>query len=223
VPENNTKDISAREIEYTFISLISHKTNVLIVGGGKAGYIKAKAFANRGCNVTIVSKDFIEEVKSIDKVVFIKGEYDVNYILDKHLVVIATDNIKLNEKIKGDCERHCKLYLYASNFKEGIFVTPVQRSTEQIEFAINTKGGSPKTSLFLSDIIKREMIKYDDFVRYTCLLRESIKDKKYKNEIMNFVNSKDFYFSYSAGKGETVLKMFYGDDMFEVENSYEKE
>ena len=62
--KDNREDILS-EINYTSISLISSKISVGIVGGGKAGFIKAKSFCEKGCSVTVISEAFIQEFNDI--------------------------------------------------------------------------------------------------------------------------------------------------------------
>ena len=47
--EDIRKDISKGSIEYTYLSIISNKFNVGIIGGGKVGYIKSKNFLLKKC------------------------------------------------------------------------------------------------------------------------------------------------------------------------------
>lgn len=214
MPRNNREDIL---LDYAFISLIASKINVIIIGGGRSGYIKAKSFFQRGYNVTVVSKKFSKTIKSIDKSVqIIEDKYKLDYILDKHLVIIATDDEETNRMIKNDCERHCKIYLNATDFKDGQFVTPVETETENIKIGIHTTIGSPKTSIFLGEKINDTILEYDDFVNYIGKLRIDIlknnKDRALNLEVMNFVNSDDFYFFYKKNKHELILKLFWRDD-----------
>ena len=53
---HNKQDFSA--LNYTMISLLSNKVNILIVGGGEAAFIKCRTFSKEGCNITVVSKEF---------------------------------------------------------------------------------------------------------------------------------------------------------------------
>jgi precorrin-2 dehydrogenase / sirohydrochlorin ferrochelatase len=216
--ESNKENISMNDLEYTFIALLSNKINVLVVGGGRAGYIKAKTFAIRGCNVKVVSKDFTDDFKSIEymeNLSLIRDIYKTEYIADRHIVVIATSDEELNNIIKQECEGQFKIYLCANDFKQGLFVTPVQNRTDNIEFAVTTRSGSPKTSVFLSKILKDELIKYDNFAAYAAYIRKSIKDTKLKCGVMDFINTNDFNYFFKLGKEKLVLKMFYGDDKFE--------
>lgn len=213
MPENNRKDIL---LDYAFISLIAPNISVAIIGGGRAGYIKAKSFLRKGFNVLVVSKEFDDEFKNLKgPIECIKDNYKTKHILDKHLVIIATDDENVNEIIKSDCEAYYKIYLNASNFKDGKFLTPVEKNSENIKVGIHTSIGSPKTSVYLGEKIKETIDKYDGLVQYIGNLRNDIleesKNRKLNLEIMNFVNSDDFYFFYKKDKHKLILKLFWGD------------
>jgi precorrin-2 dehydrogenase/sirohydrochlorin ferrochelatase len=226
VLKNNREDILLRPIEYSFISLLSNKTKVLIVGGGRAGFIKAKTLSKNGCNVKVVSKSFskeFEELKKLSNLELIEGEYKKDYIQENHLIIIAVEDESINEIIRKHCDEQCKLYLDCSHFERGLFVVPCQRSTKTTSFGINTKGGSPKTARYLADKIKENLIDKDSFIEYSYDLRNSISESKDRSIIMNFVASEDFYFFYSTGKHEIILEMFFGGNYFEVNSSHKKE
>ena len=212
---NDKQDFSA--LSYTMISLISDKVSILIVGGGEAAFIKCRTFSKEGCNITVVSKEFcagFEGLKKLSNVRLIKDEYDESYVDNNHIVIIATDNEKTNEGIKTYCDKKCKLYIHCADYKEGLFVTPVQRSTANMKFALHTRNSSPKTALFMSQIIEDKLCEYTDFIDYTSGLRELVRKSLQKKEIMNFVCSEDFYFFYTKGAESEILEMFYGAESF---------
>ena len=90
--KNIGEDIPKRNIDYTYLSLVSSKTIIGIIGGGKVGYIKSKNFIAKGCNVEVLSLDFIEEFYNIENVKLIKGSYYKDFICDKHIVIISTND-----------------------------------------------------------------------------------------------------------------------------------
>ncbi|MBK5242315.1 NAD(P)-dependent oxidoreductase [Clostridium sp.] len=224
--KNSRKDILSERIDYTFISLLSNKISVVIIGGGRAGFIKCKSFAEKGCSVTVVSKEFnpsFNDLRNAYNVELIKDFYKKSYIEHMHLVVIAVDDKVDNVKIKEDCEKSCKLYLDCSNFKDGLFITPVQRQNKNLSFSIHTKEGNPKASILLADCIYNKLNDYTEFTEYIGGLREKVKKLDHKNEFMEFVSTEDFMFFYSKGVHESVLNMFYGGEDFEFKNCYKKE
>lgn len=220
MPKDNRENIL---LDYAFISMISPKIRVIIIGGGKAGYIKAKSFLKRGYIVSVVSGEFDQRILELmdndnknGRLNLIRDCYDEKYIKKMHLVIIATDDKNLNQKIKEDCEKYVKIYLYAESFREGQFVTPIELETDNIKVGIHTTVGSPKTSLFLKEKIYDCISEYDDFVNYIGQLRVHIIEKtcnrKLNLEVMNFVNTDDFYFFYRNNKHELILKLFWRDE-----------
>lgn len=211
--EDSGKDILSGELEFMFLSVVSKRLKVLVVGGGRAGLIKTESFSKKGCILTVVSPCFTGELQRFAQgknVELIKDNYKENYILDKHIVIIATNDDRINSIIKNDCDRHSKLYLHCADFKKGIVITPSEAETKNIHFALHTKGGGPKTSKMLLDVMKKTLENYDGYVEYICKLREKIKGFHKKSEIMNFVSTPDFKFFYEKQKQEYILKMFYG-------------
>jgi precorrin-2 dehydrogenase/sirohydrochlorin ferrochelatase len=207
---HNKQDLSA--LNYTMISLISNKVKVLIVGGGEAAFIKCRTFSKEGCNITVVSKEFCLKFQSMSdnyNVKLIKGEYDESYVDFNHIVIIATDNKSVNESIKKYCDIKCKLYVHCEDSSKGLFVTPVQKDTPNMKFALHTKNASPKTSQFMSRIVEDKILEYTDFIDYTCLIRNLVKQRVDKKDIMSFVCSEDFYFYYTKGEQDIILKLFY--------------
>jgi len=224
--ENNRKNILSSELKYTFISLLSHKISVVIIGGGKASFIKCKSFAEKNCNVLVLSKKFnpiFNSLENLANVELIQDYYKKSYIIDKHLVVIAVDDKKVNKRIKEDCENNYKLYLDCSNFKNGLFITPMQKQMKSLSFSIHTNAGNPKASILLANSIEDKLNDYDDFIEYISGLREKVRKLHYKDEFMNFVSTEDFKFFYSKGVHKKVLSMYYGGDNFEFKNCYQEE
>jgi len=210
MPGYNKPDF--QDINYTMISLLSNKVNILIVGGGEAAFIKCRAFSKEGCNITVVAKEFSLEfntLKDFYNIKLINDEYGESHVDQNHIVIIATDNKETNQTIKNYCDKKCKLYVHCEDYKQGLFVTPVQRDTPNMKFALHTKNASPKTSLFMSKIIEDKLCEYKDFIDYTFSIRNRVMDKKQKKEIMNFVCSEDFYFFYALGAQNAILKLFY--------------
>ncbi|MBU3180592.1 NAD(P)-dependent oxidoreductase [Clostridium psychrophilum] len=208
---HNKQDLSA--INYMMISLLANKTNILIVGGGEAAFIKCRTFLREGCNITVVSKEFCKEfneLKNSSNIKLIKDEYDESYVDKNHIVIIATNSEETNESIKKYCDSECKLYVYCADYKQGLFVTPVQKDTSNMKFALHTKNGSPKTALFMSNIIKNKLCEYTDFIEFTFRIRSMLIKNAKKKEIMSFVCSEDFYFFYTKGVQDAILEMFYG-------------
>ena len=211
--EDNRKDIYNEEIDYSYISLISSKVRVGIIGGGKAGAIKTKHFVNNKCYVYVLSKTFNEEIielskTSMERLKLINEEFSYEFLKDKHLIIIALDDKILKDKIKKYCDDNCKIYIDSSNFADGMGVIPIQRNTENITFALNTRYGNPKGAVLISDKVKNLLEEYDHFIGYIGKIRNRAKEfPEHKNEILRFIGNDGFKKFFDEGKSESVLRI----------------
>lgn len=215
--EDNREDLLHIDLESAFISLIPNKIRAIVIGGGRAGFIKASSLSKKGYRVTVVSKAFCEDFKkleAIENLKLIADSYKVKYIKDKHIVVIATKDKDISDRIKSHCDKLNKIYIYCSDFKNGLGALPYSDNTKNIYFAINTKGGNPKASKFLSRVIKDRLENYDQWIGYITSLRESLIGNAKKDEIMEFVASEDFKFFYDKNVHDYILRMFYGGELY---------
>jgi precorrin-2 dehydrogenase/sirohydrochlorin ferrochelatase len=212
VDKDNRENIYNEGIDYSYISLISKKLKVGIIGGGKAGTIKVKHFVNNKCYVEVLSKGFDKEIIELskffsDRLKLIKEEFSYEFLRDKHLIIIALDDEVLKSKVKEYCEKNYKIYIDSSNFTGGMGVVPIQRSTNNITFALNTKYGNPKGSILVCNKVKDILEEYDKFVEYTTIIRnKSKKFPEYKKQIISFIGNDDFKKSFDEGKSENLLR-----------------
>lgn len=210
--EDNRKDICEEGIDYSYISLISNKLRVGIIGGGKAGAIKTKHFVNNKCYVEILSNSFEEEIIELsnsfkERVKLIDEEFSFEFLRDKHLIIIALDDDTIKRKVKSYCEENYKIYIDSSNFTDGMGVVPIQRSTENITFALNTKYGNPRGAVLVSNKVKNLLKEYDDFIKYIGIIRNRAKTfPEYKKKIILFIGNEDFKKSFDEGKSESLLR-----------------
>ena len=215
---DDSKIMNEENLQFAMISIISKKLRVLVVGSGKAGLLKAKYFLDKGCKVEILTK----EIKLEEECMFLKKygnnsnisvkEYKKDFILDKHIIIIAVNDISARDEIRRDCEELSKIYIDSTDFREGMAVVPVQKESNNVVIALNTKGGNPKGAVFLGEIIKDNISRYDEFINFTTLIRNKLKDKpNIKKEVLNFMFTNDFLFFFEKGLGMEVLKIFYGE------------
>lgn len=210
--ENNRKDIYDERIDYSYISLISQRLKVGIIGAGKAGTIKAKHFVRDKCYIEVLAKTFSEELIELskenrEKIKLIQDEFKDEFLKDKHLIIIALDNKELIDKIKNYCEKNYKIYIDCSDFKNGMGVVPIQRNTKNITFALNTRYGNPKGSVLLLNKVTNLLEEYDGFIEYVGKIRnKAIKLTAYKNEIIKLINEDEFKKAFDDGKCESVLR-----------------
>lgn len=217
--ENNSKDISNEEIRYSYISLISNKLRVGVVGGGKAGTIKARHFIKNEASVEVLSKTFTEDLVELskdskEKLKLINEEFNYDFLKDKHLIIIAIEDKTLINKIKNYCEENFKIFIDSSDFKAGMGVVPIERNTNNISFALNTKQGNPKGAVLAAEKVKSLLEEYDDFLGFIGKIRTRAKEyPEYKNEILSFIGNEDFKILFDQGEGERALRSSFPNEI----------
>ncbi|MFR4164276.1 MAG: bifunctional precorrin-2 dehydrogenase/sirohydrochlorin ferrochelatase [Paraclostridium sordellii] len=144
---------------------------ITVIGGGKIAYRKVNNFLKFGYEVTVVSREFIEDFNNIkNKIKIIKDEYSEIYIKDSFIVVAATNNKKVNESIGMFCRSNNKLVNVIDDQKLSNFIVPSCVKRGDLVISISTGGKSPSLA---SKIRKDLEIQYDDsYEEYLILLGE---------------------------------------------------
>lgn len=212
---NNRKDIQDRvreSIDYSYISLISSKIKIGVIGGGKGGQIKVRHFVNNKCRVEVLSGKFSDDLVKLsqefpDNLKLIYEEFNVEFLKDKHIVVIASNDEKINDFIRTYCDENYKIYIDSTDFTKGMGVVPAERSTRTMNFALNTKMGNPKGAVLMCNKVKDYIDRYDDYIELTTRIRNNAKDfDEYKKEILSYIYSVEFENAYKSGIYEEALE-----------------
>ena len=214
------------ELSYAPITLFGEKLRIGVVGAGQGALIKVRNFYNKGSKIEVLALDFLEDFYKFDrdKVKLIKENYNKNFILDKHLIIIAIDNETIINEIKYDCEKLCKIYINSSKFKDVMGVIPVTRESKFITVAVNTKVGNPRGSVMVAESITESLQEFDEYIRLTGEIRNCLfLDKKIKDDLLKFINSSDCKFFYDKNKIFEVFKLFYDEDLVRNIKSLRKE
>ncbi len=171
-----------------------HKLNLLIIGGGNVGLEKLTFLlkSSPNANIVMLAKDFLPTVKElamIHNVMLIQKPYHRKYLKKKHMVIAATDDLKINQKIYADAR---KRYLLANiadtpelcDYYMGGIVTK-----GNVKVAISTNGKSPTTAKrlrqFFEQVIPEDINK---LVQNLNEFRKTIKgDFEEKVETLNEV------------------------------------
>lgn len=156
--------------------------HILLVGGGPIGFEKFQAIIqnNEKANITVIATKICPEFKIImtqyQHIVFEERDFVDSDLDQKHLVLLATNNHELNDKIRtlasskfillnaADKPELCDFYL-GSIVKKG-----------NLKVAISTNGKSPtiakRVKEFLQDMLPDEI---DDTLELMSQLRNQLK------------------------------------------------
>lgn len=179
------------------ILLSLDKLNILIVGYGRIGQRKAKAFDHSSAHITIVDPIY-KAAETPPLVTPYEMTFDAflashpSVFLKQHLVIICTDDQDVNQKVQEACDAHAKLFNRTDDFSKSTFSDMIQYGDEHQLVAVSGRGISPYVSKYLMDHIKPLIMSKDHQDRIGILSRKSpiLKTKRMAYEdIKNLSNS----------------------------------
>jgi precorrin-2 dehydrogenase / sirohydrochlorin ferrochelatase len=169
--------------------------HVLLVGGGNVGLEKLSAMLNNSpdTKVTVVADVFRDELKgyaqNYPKVELIKRKFEFNDLINKDLVILATDYPDLHASIKRICaDRHILCNVADTPDLCDFYLGSIVQKGD-LKIGISTNGKSPTMAKrmreFLDDIIPEDVQQLLENLRE---IRKSIKgDFQEKIRVMNEV------------------------------------
>lgn len=133
--------------------------NIVIVGGGKIGYKKAKFISQFGKKVKVISKEFYDEfMENKFPVDMIEKEFELDDLKDADIVYAALDNPEINTDIANYCKMNRILINSVddhtkSNFiNTGFFKTEVENN--DLLVAVSSFGKNCKMARDVRDRLK---------------------------------------------------------------------
>lgn len=163
------------------IFLKVHQLNVLLIGAGNVGLEKLSFLlkSSPDAKVQIVAIEISTEVNNLalnHNVEIIQNAYNSDYLNNKDLVIVATDNNNVNTQAYKDCKQRNLLVNVADtphlcDFYLGGIVTK-----GNVKIAISTNGKSPTTAKrlrqFFEEVIPEDI---NELVQNLNAYRKTIK------------------------------------------------
>lgn len=118
----------------------------LVVGGGQVGERKVKTLQAAGARVFLISRDltpYLNEESESGRVQLIAPSFKTNFLEGMFLVIGATDDMKLNEKIGREARKRKVLCNIVDRPKDCNFILPSLVSRGDLTIAVSTGGKSP--------------------------------------------------------------------------------
>ncbi len=132
---------------------------ILIVGGGNVGSRRALYLLKAGALVTVISKEFDKKLKIKNKKLKLikKDITKVKINLSGYfLVVAATNNKKINERIVNKINKNKILACRADKPSDGNVIFPAVSSVKEVKIAYTSFGKSPRLIKKIKGIIDNE-------------------------------------------------------------------
>lgn len=164
------------------IFLKLHQLNLLIVGAGYVGYEKLHFILKNSpdANITVVAKEVSKEVRDLlsngkYKVDIIEKPFDGNDLINKDLIIAATDIQKLNIEIQTLAKQQGKLVNVADTPELCDFYLGSIVSRGDLKVAISTNGKSPTFAKRFRQVLE-EVLPHDtnDLLKNLKVIRDRL-------------------------------------------------
>ncbi|WP_338946931.1 bifunctional precorrin-2 dehydrogenase/sirohydrochlorin ferrochelatase [Fusobacterium canifelinum] len=140
------------------ISIDLNNKNVLIIGAGKIALRKVETLLNYNCNITVITKDILEEkfleLEKNNKIKIFKNQkFEEKFLENIFLVIVATDNEILNKEISDLCiSKNILVNNITSKDNMNVRFSSIYEK-DNIQIAISANG-NPKKAIEIKNKIK---------------------------------------------------------------------
>ena len=140
------------------VSIDLNNKNILVIGAGKIALRKVKTLMSYNCNITVITKDILEEkfleLEKNNKIKILKNqEFEEKFLENIFLVITATDDETLNKKISQLCmNKNILVNNITSKDNMNVRFASIYEK-DDIQIAISANG-NPKKAMEIKNKIK---------------------------------------------------------------------
>ena len=152
------------------ILLSADQLNVLVIGYGKIGQRKARAYRASGAKVIAVDPHTLPSISTStldvqpqsleDGVLYYQMTFESFFVLHEnlfnlqHLVLICTNQPDVNQIVQEKCVQMAKLYNRTDYFEQSLFSDMLSLEDQHTLVAISGKGHSPYIIKYLRPLVQ---------------------------------------------------------------------
>ncbi|MGY0399794.1 MAG: siroheme synthase CysG [Ostreibacterium sp.] len=136
---------------------------VTVVGGGDISARKVSALIRAGADVKVVALDLHPELTNLHQnndIEWLAGEYAAHYLDKTFLVIAATNDEVLNQRIYDDAEARHTLVNVVDNQPLCSFIVPAVIDRSPLQIAISSAGSAPVLARLLRQKLEAEIPQY---------------------------------------------------------------
>ncbi|MFD0768618.1 NAD(P)-binding protein [Bacillus sp. CGMCC 1.60114] len=167
---------------------------VVFIGGGRVAAFKIAPLLQEEANIIVISRKLDKSLVQLveeEKIRWFQKEYEASDLAGAFLVVAATSDALLNERIANDAAPN-QLVNVITNPESGNVHFPAAIHRGKLNIAVSTGGASPKLAKKIRDEIAGKYDdSYEEYVNFLYDVRMKVKrlqvDKKTQNAVLQEV------------------------------------
>ncbi|MBI5207749.1 MAG: bifunctional precorrin-2 dehydrogenase/sirohydrochlorin ferrochelatase [Candidatus Firestonebacteria bacterium] len=179
-------------IKYFPIFINSDNIRCLVVGGGKIAERKIMTLLAYGVKIIVVSPIVTNSIKKNslkNKIELKERKFRRTDLKNIKVLILATSDIKLNEKISKEAEKYNILVNAITDGEKGNFIFPSVVDRGALKIAVSTSGLCPALSLKIRERLDKQFCRnyeeYLNFISKIRLIALSKNKKEYKRIIQD--------------------------------------
>lgn len=150
----------------------------LVVGGGKVAERKVKTLLGCGATVFVVSPaltEWMEEAAAQRKITAIRRNYTATDLENAFLVIGATDDNRINQRIADECSERNILVNVVDETPKCNFIVPAVIRRGPLSISISTDGKSPMLARRIREELEQSFgPEYSEFLNLMGDIREHV-------------------------------------------------
>lgn len=151
----------------------------LLVGGGEIAERKARLLLEAGAKLTVNAQTFNKQFMSWNaqkKLVLVQGEFSAEFLNRKWLVIAATNNQEINQKVSIEAENRCIFCNVVDSPKDASFIMPSIIDRSPIMVAVSSEGHAPVLARLLRKKLEAVLPQHlGKLAKYAGYLRNKVK------------------------------------------------
>jgi len=170
-----------RASPYYPISLNIQGRKCLVVGGGQVALRKVKTLLEHNANVEVVSPILCPELNQLatdGAIRTIKRDYKPEDLHHAFISIVATDNVKTNERVVSEARRRGILVNVVDDPKNSDFIVPSYLKRGDVTVAVSTSARSPALARKIrSELEKNFKVEYEHLAVIADEVRSELKQQ----------------------------------------------
>lgn len=156
---------------------LTHQS-ILIIGGGTTAFEKAKRLAFTKAFIEVIAKDFSQDFSSLPLQALKQRAWKESDLVDRFLVIAATNQKEENAKIAQACKQAHVLCNVVDDAKLSTTVFGAVIYEEKLSIGISTSGASPSGAIYLKNQIQNQIPQqFDAILEWLSWKRAELKAK----------------------------------------------
>jgi siroheme synthase-like protein len=190
------------------IGVRAEALHVLVVGAGAIGTRKALSFLGAGASVTVVAPQISDDLRSTSdpRLRLVQAPFDDDHLSGADLVVAATGDSALNQRVASVCAGRHLLCNRADDGEEGTFATMAVHRAGTVVIGVSAGGVPGAAARIRDEIAARFDERYARAVHRLSAMRRSLRESGEWDQVAGSLVDRSFCEAVESGALEERLE-----------------